>query len=30
VDYHAKTLTVGTQTFREGDYLSIDGTSGNV
>jgi pyruvate,orthophosphate dikinase len=30
VDYHAKTLTVDGQTFREGDYLSIDGTSGVV
>jgi len=30
VDYQAKTLTVGGQCFNEGDYLSIDGTSGNV
>ncbi len=30
VDYHVKTLTVGGETFREGDYLSIDGTSGTV
>src|SRR6266498_1354195 len=30
VDYQAKTLTVGTLTCNEGDYLSIDGTSGNV
>ncbi len=30
VDYHAKTLAVDGQTFNEGDYLSIDGTSGNV
>jgi pyruvate,orthophosphate dikinase len=30
VDYHAKTLTVGNQTYNEGDWLSIDGTSGEV
>src|SRR4029079_14113025 len=30
VDYHAKTLTVSGQTFKEGDYLSIDGTAGEV
>jgi len=30
VDYQAKTLTVGMLTCKEGDYLSIDGTSGNV
>ena len=30
VDYQAKRLTVGTLTCNEGDYLSIDGTSGNV
>ena len=30
VDYHHKTLTVSGQTFREGDFLSIDGTSGEV
>jgi pyruvate,orthophosphate dikinase len=30
VDYHAKTLTVDGQTFNEGDYLSIDGTAGEV
>src|SRR5256885_680389 len=30
VDYQAKTLTVGTLTCNEGDYLSIDGTSGHV
>ncbi|MBI3878173.1 MAG: pyruvate, phosphate dikinase, partial [Verrucomicrobia bacterium] len=30
VDYHAKTLSVSGETFREGDYLSIDGTSGTV
>ena len=30
IDYAAKTLTVGGQTFKEGDFLSIDGTSGTV
>src|SRR5262249_23346374 len=30
VDYHAKTLTVNGRTFNEGDFLSIDGTSGTV
>src|SRR5204862_5572755 len=30
VDYHAKTLTVGGQVFNEGDFLSIDGTAGEV
>jgi pyruvate,orthophosphate dikinase len=30
VDYGKKTLTVGDQTFNEGDYLSIDGTLGEV
>ena len=30
VDYGAKTLTVDGQTFKEGDYLSIDGTLGEV
>jgi len=30
VDYQAKMLTASGQTFNEGDYLSIDGTSGNV
>src|SRR6185437_3164101 len=30
IDYNAKSLTVGGQTFGEGDYLSIDGTSGTV
>jgi pyruvate,orthophosphate dikinase len=30
INYNAKTLTVGSQTFGEGDYLSIDGTSGTV
>jgi pyruvate,orthophosphate dikinase len=30
VDYHAKVLTVNGRTFNEGDFLSIDGTSGTV
>jgi pyruvate, orthophosphate dikinase len=30
VDYHAKTLSVDGQVFREGDFLSIDGTAGEV
>ncbi|MGO8764312.1 MAG: pyruvate, phosphate dikinase [Limisphaerales bacterium] len=30
VDYAAKTMTVGGETFHEGDFLSIDGTSGTV
>src|SRR2546425_9458901 len=30
VDYPGKTLTVGALAFKEGDHLSIDGTSGNV
>jgi pyruvate,orthophosphate dikinase len=30
IDYGAKTITVAGQTFSEGDYLSIDGTSGTV
>jgi pyruvate,orthophosphate dikinase len=30
VDYAARTLEVGGQTFQEGDFLSIDGTSGEV
>jgi pyruvate, orthophosphate dikinase len=30
VDYAKKTLTVGDQTFKEGDFLSIDGTVGEV
>ena len=30
VDYHVKTLTVEGQVFREGDFLSIDGTAGEV
>jgi pyruvate,orthophosphate dikinase len=30
VDYGAKTVTVDNEQYKEGDYLSIDGTSGNV
>jgi pyruvate,orthophosphate dikinase len=30
VDYDAKTVSVGGQTFSEGDFLSIDGTIGAV
>jgi pyruvate,orthophosphate dikinase len=30
VDYSARTLSVGKQTFKEGDFLSVDGTSGEV
>jgi pyruvate,orthophosphate dikinase len=30
IDYQAKQLTVGGQTFKQGDYLSIDGTAGEV
>jgi pyruvate,orthophosphate dikinase len=30
IDYEASTLTVGGKTFKEGDYLSIDGFTGEV
>ena len=30
VDYDKKTVTVDGQTFKEGDFLSIDGTAGTV
>jgi len=30
IDYGTKTLTVDGQTFKEGDFLSINGTLGNV
>jgi len=30
IDYDNRTLTVGGETFKEGDYLSIDGTAGTV
>ena len=30
VDYQARTVTVDGQTFKEGDWMSIDGTVGKV
>jgi pyruvate,orthophosphate dikinase len=30
IDYHANTLTVGDRVFHKGDFLSIDGSSGEV
>src|SRR3989441_7569283 len=30
IDYNKRTLEVGGQTFKEGDFLSINGTSGEV
>ena len=30
IDYDKKTVTVSGETFKEGDYLSIDGTAGTV
>src|SRR4029450_8811081 len=30
VDYQARTISVDGQTFKEGDWMSIDGTSGKV
>jgi pyruvate,orthophosphate dikinase len=30
IDYHARTATVVGRTFREGDWMSIDGTAGKV
>ena len=30
IDYHKKTVSVAGKTFKEGDFLSIDGTSGVV
>ncbi len=30
IDYDKKTVTIGGQTFKEGDFLSIDGTAGTV
>ncbi|MBM3864345.1 MAG: pyruvate, phosphate dikinase, partial [Verrucomicrobia bacterium] len=30
IDYEAKTATIAGQVFKEGDHLSIDGTSGTV
>ncbi len=30
IDYNARTVTIGARTFTEGDWMSIDGTAGNV
>ncbi|MCL4786400.1 MAG: pyruvate, phosphate dikinase [Verrucomicrobia bacterium] len=30
IDYTAKTMTVGGQTWKEGDFISINGTAGHV
>ena len=30
INYNTKTLTVGKQVFKEGDYISIDGTTGEI
>lgn len=30
IDYEKKTLTVGKEVLREGDFISIDGTSGHI
>ena len=30
IDYNARTVTVAGQVFKEGDFLSIDGTAGSV
>jgi pyruvate,orthophosphate dikinase len=30
IDYHKRTLTVGGKVYKEGDWLSIDGTAGEV
>ncbi len=30
VDYHARTVTIDGRVFKEGDWMSIDGTAGNV
>jgi len=30
IDYDKRTVSVGSQTFNEGDFLSIDGTAGTV
>jgi len=30
IDYQKRTLTVGSTTYQEGDFLSIDGTTGKV
>ncbi len=30
IDYNAKTLVINGKTFKEGDYISIDGSTGNI
>jgi len=30
IDYNARTVKAGSRTFKEGEWLSIDGTAGNV
>jgi len=30
IDYHARTVKVGKKTFKEGDFMSINGTNGEV
>jgi len=30
VDYHARTMSIGNETWREGDWLSLDGSTGEV
>jgi pyruvate,orthophosphate dikinase len=30
VDYHARTVSIDGKTFKEGDWMSIDGTAGSV
>jgi pyruvate,orthophosphate dikinase len=30
VDYAAKTMTAGSQTFRQGDFITVDGSTGQV
>ncbi|EXI89332.1 MAG: Pyruvate, phosphate dikinase [Candidatus Accumulibacter regalis] len=30
VDYHARTMSVGGETYKEGDWISLDGSTGDV
>ena len=30
VDYHARTMTIGEQVYQEGDWISLDGSTGEV
>ena len=30
IDYNAKTLVINSKTFKEGEYISIDGSTGNI